>query len=369
MVTNIAETVQETVDEALEDIASVEDVRVQYCLSTSSSTFIQDGDWSNTPPAYQANRYYWTRTVIEDEDGNEAYGTPQYSQDTQLSVETSRAYATTDAHFWYDSTGAYVTNATKTDYKASASNKYATRVTPTGILQSYSGNLLTAWTNSGIGVYAGDGTTADNSTKLAQFGTSGMNVYASGTSVASFGSVVRLGATTNASYTEVNATGLDVKDTSSGDKLSVDASGISGFVGSNLAWGIDTYTPTVGTNYGIYIRSRAGQSITIKDNISLNGTVHIDAVEPTSLFNVTSTSLDQYEGLTGSGNIAGSTTVTNGGYYPLGVVGLSIATGGTYSRGAYLSNESTGSCTVNIRVYNTGSGSVTATAYILWVAA
>ena len=177
MVTNVVQEIQETVDEALEDIASVEDVTVQYCLSTSSSTFIQDGDWSNTPPAYQANRYYWTRSVIEDEDGNVTYGTPQYSQDTQLSVETSRAYATTDAHFWYDSTGAYVTNATKTDYKSSASNKYATRVTPTGILQSYSGNLLSSWTNSGISFYQGD---SDN-TPTASFGSGGAEIYSGGT--------------------------------------------------------------------------------------------------------------------------------------------------------------------------------------------
>jgi len=368
MVTTTVQTIKEEVEEALEEMSDegsdVEDVVIQYCLSDSSSTFIQYGDWSDTPPEYVSGKYYWVRSVIHDDEGNETYGTPRYSQDTQLSVETDIAFNSNNNHFWHDSSGAYVTTADK-----SYSSGYATRITTNGILQSYNGNLLSSWTGSGIGFYAGDGDTAGSSTKLADFGTSGMNVYANGTSVASFGSVVRLGATTNASYTEVNATGLDVKDTSSGDTISVGASGISGFVGSNFAWGIDTYTPTVGTNYGIYIRSKAGQSITIKNNISLNGTVHIDAVEPTTLFNVTSISLDQYEGLSGSGNIAGSTTVTNGGYYPLGVVGLSIATGGAYSRGAYLSNESTGSCTVNIRVYNTGSGSVTATAYILWVAA
>jgi hypothetical protein len=368
MVTTTVQTIKEEVEEALEEMSDegsdVEDVVIQYCLSDSSSTFIQYGDWSDTPPEYVSGKYYWTRSVIEDDEGNITYGTPRYSQDTQLTVETDIAFKSNNNHFWHDSSGAYVTTSDK-----SYSSGYATRITTNGILQSYNGNLLSSWTGSGIGFYAGDGATASSSTKLADFGTSGMNVYANGTSVASFGSVVRLGATTNASYTEVNATGLDVKDTSSGDTISVGASGISGFVGSNFAWGIDTYTPTVGTNYGIYIRSKAGQSITIKNNISLNGTVHIDAVEPTTLFNVTSISLDQYEGLSGSGNIAGSTTVTNGGYYPLGVVGLSIATGGAYSRGAYLSNESTGSCTVNIRVYNTGSGSVTATAYILWVAA
>ena len=168
-----AEEVASDLDELaseVADIPEIDDVTVQYCLSNSNSAFQQYGNWSSSPPAYVAGKYYWTRTVLYDEDGNPTYGTPQYSQDTQLSVETSRAYATTDAHFWYDSTGAYVTNAPKTDYKASASGKYATRVTPTGILQSYGGNLLSAWTSSGIGFYAGDGTTADDSTQLALFG-------------------------------------------------------------------------------------------------------------------------------------------------------------------------------------------------------
>ena len=186
MVTNVVQEVQEQVEEALEDATDVEDVTMQYCLSDSSSTFVQYGDWSDTPPEYVSGYYYWTRTVIVDDDGNETYGTPQYSQDTQLSVETSRAYATTNAHFWYDNTGAYVTDSTQDDYRSSATGKYATRVTPTGILQSYEGTTLSSWTNSGISFLQGGST-------VASFGSGGVSLYASGAQIASFGSTIKLG--------------------------------------------------------------------------------------------------------------------------------------------------------------------------------
>ena len=179
MVTNVVQEVQEQVEEALEDATDVEDVTMQYCLSDSSSTFVQYGDWSDTPPEYVSGKYYWVRSVLVDDEGNETYGEPRYSQETQLSVETSRAYATTNAHFWYASTGAYVTDSTQTAYMADASGKYATRVTPTGILQSYGGTTLSSWTNSGISFYQGGNT-------VASFGSGGMSVYADGVAAASF---------------------------------------------------------------------------------------------------------------------------------------------------------------------------------------
>ena len=226
MVTNVVQEVQEQVEEALEEATDVEDVTMQYCLSDSSSTFVQYGDWSNTPPEYVSGKYYWVRSVLVDDEGNETYGEPRYSQETQLSVETSRAYATTNAHFWYDSTGAYVTDSTQDDYKSSATNKYATRVTPTGILQSYSGNTLSSWTSSGISFYQGD----SNNTPTASFGSGGVNLYGGGslgasitssrmtvysgsTSVADFGSTVRIGAS-GSGHISVSSTKLEFYDSS-----------------------------------------------------------------------------------------------------------------------------------------------------------
>lgn len=179
MVTTVVQEVQEQVEEALEDVSTVDDVTMQYCLSDSSSTFTQYGDWSNTPPTYVSGKYYWTRTVLVDDDGNETYGEPRYSQDTQLSVETDVAFKSNNNHFWHDSSGAYVTTADK-----SYSSGYATRITSSGILQSYSGNLLSSWTSSGISFYQGD----SSNTPTASFGSGGADLYAGGNLGASVGS-------------------------------------------------------------------------------------------------------------------------------------------------------------------------------------
>ena len=169
MVTNVIETVEQTVDEALEDVSTVDDVTVQYCLSDSSSTFTQYGDWSNTPPTYVSGKYYWTRTVLYDDDGNPTYGTPQYSQDTQLSVETDVAFKSNNNHFWYDSSGAYVTTQNKSYASGSA-----VRITASGILQQVNGSTVSSWTNSGISFLQGGST-------VASFGSGGVDLYSSGT--------------------------------------------------------------------------------------------------------------------------------------------------------------------------------------------
>lgn len=204
MATTIIQQVKEEVDEALEnlDAGGVDDVKIQYCLSNSASSFVKYGNWSDEPPAFVSGKYYWTRTVIVDDAGNITYGTPQYSQDTQLSVETDMAFESNNNHFWHNSSGAYVTTADK-NYLSG----YATRITSSGILQSYNGNLLSGWTNSGIAFYEGDGTTASNSSKLAEFGSSGANLYADNVSVASFGSTVRIGKS-NEGHIEIDNTNL-----------------------------------------------------------------------------------------------------------------------------------------------------------------
>lgn len=362
MVTTTVQTIKEEVEEALEEMSDegsdVEDVVIQYCLSDSSSTFIQYGDWSDTPPEYVSGKYYWVRSVIYDDEGNETYGNPRYSQDTQLSVETDIAFNSNNNHFWHDSSGAYVTTSDK-----SYSSGYATRITSSGILQSYNGNLLSGWTNSGIAFYAGDGTTASASTVLADFGTSGMNVYANGTSVASFGSTIRLGkqATSNP-YVEIGQWGIELKNTGY-YSLGIGNSKLTGYYNSQEKWKL--YTDNTGD---LHIGATAGASMTIGSNIQFSDGSLWLSVDPTHSFDVTETILDAYDGgLSGSGNIAGYITQDNNGWYPLGVVGENIVTGGAYSRGAYITNATTGSCTVNARVYNTGSGGVTAKVYVLWV--
>lgn len=372
MVTNVIETVEQTVDEALEDVSSVDDVTVQYCLSDSSSTFTQYGDWSNTPPTYVSGKYYWTRTVLYDEDGNATYGTPQYSQDTQLSVETSRAYATTDAHFWYDSTGAYVTNATKTDYKSSASNKYATRVTPTGILQSYSGNLLSGWTSSGITFYQGD----SNNTPTASFGSGGADLYAGG----------NLGASVGSSGMTVYSSGTDVAFIGTGtgalkgyvrigklgnNELHTQLSNNTlGFYQNNSdlmcsVYGGTSYT----TDYALNIGTASGKTVTLNvyghiDTYS-SGAYKSNGYKLLTTGTATSSSITIASGETCS---LTTTSASKTGYTPIGVVGYDIDGSGQSNINIFKMYISGSNVAFRLRNNYTSSWTGTIKFYVLYIA-
>ena len=82
------------------------------------------------------------------------------------------------------------------------------------------------------------------------------------------------------------------------------------------------------------------------------------------LFEVTSVSVSA-SGTTV--NLEGSSSASNSKMYPLGVVGFNVSTSGSSSRGVYLSNKSTGSCTVNARAYNASKTTTSITVYVLWV--
>lgn len=140
--------------------AKVARTEIQYCLSNSNTSFVAYGSWSTSLPTYVSGKYYWTRTVTYYGDGTTSATTPVFYQSGQTAVETQIALDSTNNHFWYDNTGAYVTEDDDT-----YSTGYATRITNAGILQSYNGNLMSSWTNSGINFYSSDGITS-----IAEFG-------------------------------------------------------------------------------------------------------------------------------------------------------------------------------------------------------
>lgn len=296
MVTNVVQEIQETVDEALEDVSTVDDVTVQYCLSTSSSTFIQSGEWSNSPPAYSSGKYYWTRSVIYDEDGNATYGTPQYSQDTQLSVETSRAYATTNAHFWYDSTGAYVTDSTQTAYKADATDKYATRVTPTGILQSYGGTTLSSWTNSGISFYQG------------------------GSTVASFGSTVSIG---DFNKLTLDSSGINIAAHVGSWSFAVNGAitpiGTSSRMGLELS---SDYALYLAGSSSVQIYVNGSQVATFGTSLSVNNNVSASTYMSGGYKLLTTDTVNVSLSVSASSTNTGSVSASKTGYTPIGVIGI-----------------------------------------------
>ena len=136
-------------------------VETQYCLSNSNVTFDAYGSWDTQLPTYVTGKYYWKRTVTYYADGTSYTSAPILDSGDQSMVETNIALNSMNNHFWHDNTGAYVT-----EEEGTYSTGYATRITNAGILQSYDGNLMSSWTNSGINFYANDG----SQLPIAQFG-------------------------------------------------------------------------------------------------------------------------------------------------------------------------------------------------------
>lgn len=128
-------------------------------------------EWSEELPEWVPNprTYYWTRIVIYYTDGTVVEQDPILDANAQISAEADFAISSENNHFWHDTTGAYVTEQNK-----NAALGYASRVTNAGILQTYNGNLLTAWTGSGVSFYDGSGATASASKMLASFNSTGI---------------------------------------------------------------------------------------------------------------------------------------------------------------------------------------------------
>lgn len=148
--------VSEDVEEVVVGEYGIVAVWTEYNMSTSNSQFVQASGytWDVEVPAYVAGLYIWRRTVYEYADGSIAYGDPMFSAQDQVLGEVKYAQDSTNNHFWYDNTGAYVTEEDGT-----YATGYATRITNAGILQSYNNKLMSSWTNSGIVFYKSDGQT------------------------------------------------------------------------------------------------------------------------------------------------------------------------------------------------------------------
>ena len=74
----------------------------QYYLSTSSSSAI-GGTWSNTPPAFESGKYYWTRQLIAYDDGTTAYSTAVYDAGlTEAAQNSTDAQDTAESTLIYD---------------------------------------------------------------------------------------------------------------------------------------------------------------------------------------------------------------------------------------------------------------------------
>lgn len=330
MVTNVVQEVQEAVEEALEESSDIEDVTMQYCLSDSSSTFIQYGDWANTPPTYVSGKYYWTRSVLVDDDGNETYGEPRYSQDTQLSVETDVAFKSNNNHFWHDSSGAYVTTTDKSYATGSA-----VRITSSGILQQVNGSTVSSWTNSGISFLQSGST-------VASFGSGGANFYST-----SYPSTP---------MTEIGLNSFIVRNPATDYYCKIDQGAINFYYG------------TGGSVNGGYIDHTGGRmTIGSTAGVYMGGTLYSGTYG--SAYKILTTGT-----VTATGSVAadstgyGTATASKTGYTPIGILGFE-PNGSNYGH-LNIYNVSLSGSTVTWRGYNFGSdtASVTMTITVLYIA-
>ena len=363
--------VQETVEEVLEDIediesSSVDDVTVQYCLSSSSSTFTQYGDWSDTPPEYVSGKYYWVRSVIYDDEGNETYGNPRYSQDTQLSVETDIAFNSNNNHFWHDSSGAYVTTQNKSYATGSA-----VRITSSGILQQVNGSTVSSWTNSGISFLQSGSTVASfgsggadlyaGGNLGASVGSSGMTVYSSGTDVAFIGTgtgalkgYVRIGKLgNNELHTQLSNNTLGFYQNNSDLMCSV--------------YGGTSYT----TDYALNIGTASGKTVTLNVyghiNTYSSGAYKSNGYKLLTIGTATSGSITI--GANTTNDLTNVSASKKTGYTPIGVIGYDVGTGTGRSNINIFEIYINGS-NVAFRARNNNSSSWTGTItfYVLYVA-
>lgn len=310
MVTTVVQEVQEQVEEALEDVSTVDDVTMQYCLSDSSSSFVQYGNWSNTPPTYVSGKYYWTRSVLVDDDGNETYGEPRYSQDTQLSVETDVAFKSNNNHFWHDSSGAYVTTTDKSYATGSA-----VRITSSGILQQVNGSTVSSWTNSGISFLQGGST-------VASFGSGGVELYSGGTSVASFGSTARIGVVASDTFNvTIDSNGFYFRENAS--PIGIVRVSTASDVGHATFLGRDMVTLSTSATSSPYVRVSSSGGVQLGGAVSATGAISVGGYKLLTTGTVT-------DSFTVNANSYSSDTVSasNPGYKAIGVVGWSY-TGST----------------------------------------
>ena len=349
MVNTVVQKVQEDVEEALEDVSTVDDVTMQYCLSDSSSTFTQYGDWSSTPPTYVSGKYYWTRSVLVDDDGNETYGEPRYSQDTQLSVETDVAFKSNNNHFWHDSSGAYVTTTDKSYATGSA-----VRITASGILQQVNGSTVSSWTNSGISFLQGGST-------VASFGSGGVSLYENGNNVAYLASTLRLGRSDLA-----NIQIPSVTETTTGYHSDINFY-YNGTKNGNI---------TSGRNGSTYYTSMManGGYLTIHDSSGSIGVTTNGRLSCSSYISVGGYKILTTGTVTATGSVAadstgyGTATASKSGYTPIGILGFEPS-GSNYGH-LNIYNVSLSGSTVTWRGFNFGTSQadVTMTITILYIA-
>lgn len=145
-----------------DDGVSVTAVQPEYYLSTSASS-ATGGAWS-TSLTYETGKYIWTREHTTYSDSSTGYSSEIYNEALTGACSTAEQALTiaegVDEHFWFDNTGAHVTQVTQEDWNDSQSAGYHS-----------GGNTLI--TSGGVAIRNG-------MAELATFGASGAQIGQAG---------------------------------------------------------------------------------------------------------------------------------------------------------------------------------------------
>lgn len=112
-----------------DDGVSVTMVQPYYCLSASSSQLAGTETWGTSiPTPTSALPYIWTKDLVTFSNNTSSYSTAVYNEALTYAVSTAEEALTIaegiDEHFWYDNTGAHVTQVTQEEWNDSTDPNY-----------------------------------------------------------------------------------------------------------------------------------------------------------------------------------------------------------------------------------------------------
>lgn len=335
-----------------EDGKGIDTFTTYYALGTSTSTAPTTG-WA-TSFTYLSGYYIWRKELITYDDGTTNWTTAVYdaglTQSSSLSYDTAQYIWTETTGLTNVPTGQYVTEVNKASYRSNPTGN-ALLLRSAGIYLRNGISTVASFLDAGVSLFDLAGS------KLAEFLSSGMRIY-------------------SPDYPSKPIVDVYVDDAAGFggtlilNRMNSNATGIMTYHGIDFSNGYGM-TGTIDCTSGV-LNLDASTSVSVLTNLNVSGNLGMSTGKITagainnSLFAVSSESVSTSSG---TGNLTGTVTASKYGHYPLAIAGLSVATGGCYSRGAYLTSQADGSCTVNFRAYNDSgtSQAVSATAYVLWV--
>ena len=390
-----------------EDGVGITAIQPQYYLSTSSSSAV-GGSWSNSL-TYLSGYYIWTRDMITYSDGTTGYSTAIYDQALteacSLSYNSAQYFWTkTSSNYTSCPTGSYVTEVSRDHYdpdKGGTVSGGSLLLRSAGIYIRNAATTVAQFLAAGVTLFNAAGQ------KMAEFVSSGVNLYKNGVKLIEIiaGQINYCDDDGNTAASSVYSSdtfgthnfsnicgygnsydyaALALRNNKYGNKM--------GEAALTTAWGdSNNYGDTTlfmnknqfsveideDGGYGPFINLTTAYGFTVGTNQQkkfevdpATGKAKLGALD-NGIFTTTSVSLSQSNATAGNNyeieSTPGQTGTSKTGYYPLGVVGYSVATNGTYSRGVYLSSQSDGACTVKARIYADTAGDKTCTVKVLWL--